>query len=169
MPIGITIYNFIHILYFSTIIPIVSVVGLLNYLFDFFLIKASIYYFHKTSDNHGSTFLRESVRNLLIFVLFYPFILTILFMRFKLYYFIPFFIITFSLVVVFSISFFFIFKYLKSKKIEKKFKANIKLEFEPEDGFRYKHPLKDYKNFKQFSSISEEINIEPTDIELEEQ
>eukprot|EP01080_Neovahlkampfia_damariscottae_P001658 gene1658-428_t len=157
MPIGITIYNFIHILYFSTVIPIVAVIGVLNYIYDFFMVKASIYYFHKTSENHGSTFLRESVRNLLFFVLLYPFILTLLFMRFKLYYFIPFSIVLFILVVTFSISFYLIFKYLKSRKIEKKFNTNFKEEFEPEDGFRYKHPLKDYKNFKQYSSLSHDI------------
>eukprot|EP01080_Neovahlkampfia_damariscottae_P005750 gene5750-9571_t len=144
-PTALSIYNFIHILFFSSIIPIVSIFGFFYFLFDYLIMKAAIYYYFEKSDDNGSAFLTECVRNLIIFLILYPIVMTLLMMRLKFYYLIPYAIISLLLVTIFLIGYAVgHFSYFKHKTFMETSKEGDFLTINQTDSVRrYEHPLKD--------------------------
>jgi hypothetical protein len=145
-PTAMTIYNYIHILFFSTLMPIVAIIGFFFFLFDYLITKASIYYFFKKSNDHGSAFLRESVRNLVFFLLIYPFFITLLLIRFRIYYFIPFFVVCFVLVIGFGIGFLLYWRYSRHHTFAHKSSNELSELTTDEESIKYKHPMTDVYN-----------------------
>jgi hypothetical protein len=144
-PTATSINNFIQILFFSTFIPIVSIIGFFFFLFDYLITKASIYYFFKKSNDHGSAFLRECVRNLIVFLFMYPFFITFMMMRFKLYFLVPYFVFSMIWIFSFVFAFFAYWKYSRHQTFlnSEKYSENSRV-----IELSYQHPMMKFINFE---------------------
>ena len=143
-PIATSIYNFIHVFYFSSILPIISLIGLIYFIFDYILNLITILYFFKKSQDGDSTYLRESVRNLLIFVFIYPIIFAILTLRFFGFLYLLNFLILILFALIFGITIFYFYNKQKFHKMIEKSSKNLLNESEEILINKYKHPLLDF-------------------------
>eukprot|EP01080_Neovahlkampfia_damariscottae_P008274 gene8274-99_t len=143
-PVATSMYNFIHVFYFGSVIPIISLVGLIYFIFDYILNLVTILYFFKKSHDGDSTYLRESVRNLLIFVFIYPMMFGILTLRFFGFFYLTNLLIHVAFALIFGITIFYFYNKQKFHKLMEKSSSVNLLDSNEELINKYKHPLLDF-------------------------